>query len=130
MLSAIISRIGAVILLLCALLMELITCLNMTIGGIITAIRERPRVAYEEPQREHPDPAKVIVDHVAQKQIERTERKRSRMSEFDLPIDDPPMPVREGTQPQQADRRELVSPDQYVLESRKKHKDTVKQIPA
>ena len=122
-LSAIISRIGAVILLLCALLMELITCLNMTIGGIITAIRERPRVAYEEPQREHPDPAKVIVDHVAQKQIERTERKRSRMSEFDLPIDDPPMPVREGTQPQQADRRELVSPDQYVLESRKKHKD-------
>ena len=122
-LSAIISRIGAVILLLCALLMELITCLNMTIGGIITAIRERPRVAYEEPQREHPDPAKVIVDHVAQKQIERTERKRSRMSEFDLPIDDPPMPVREGTQPEQADRRELVSPDQYVLESRKKHKD-------
>ena len=122
-LSAIISRIGAVILLLCALLMELITCLNMTIGGIITAVRERPRVAYEEPQREHPDPAKVIVDHVAQKQIERTERKRSRMSEFDLPIDDPPMPVREGTQPQQADRRELVSPDQYVLESRKKHKD-------
>ena len=122
-LSAIISRIGAVILLLCALLMELITCLNMTIGGIITAIRERPRVAYEEPQREHPDPAKVIVDHVAQKQIERTERRRSRMSEFDLPIDDPPMPVREGTQPQQADRRELVSPDQYVLESRKKHKD-------
>ena len=122
-LSAIISRIGAVILLLCALLMELITCLNMTIGGIITAIRERPRVAYEEPQREHPDPAKVIVDHVAQKQIERTERKRSRMSEFDLPIDDPPMPVREGTQPQQADRRELVSPDQYVLESRKRHKD-------
>ena len=123
MLSAIISRIGAVILLLCALLMELITCLNMTIGGIITAIRERPRVAYEEPQREHPDPAKVIVDHVAQKQIERTERKRSRMAEYDLPIDDPPMPVREGTQPQQADRRELVSPDQYVLESRKRHKD-------
>ena len=121
-LSAVISRVGAVILLLCALVMELITCLNMTIGGIITAIRERPRAEYDEPQREHPDPAKVIVDHVAQKQIERTERKRSRMSEFDLPIDDPPMPVRESAQPEKAGRKELVSPDQYVLESRKKNK--------
>ena len=120
-LSAVISRVGAVLLLLCALVMELITCLNMTIGGIITAVRERPRPEYDEPQREHPDPAKVIVDHVAQKQIERTERKRSRMSEFDLPVDDPPMPVRESAEKQ--GKKELVSPDQYVLESRKKHKN-------
>lgn len=95
LLSAVISRIGAAIVLLAALLLELITCLNMTIGGILTAIRERPRAEYAEPQREHPDPAQVIVNHVAQKQIERTERKRSRMSEFDLPVDDPPMPVAE-----------------------------------
>ena len=50
-LAAVISRIGAVILLLCALVMELITCLNMTLGGIITAVRERPRAEYAEPQK-------------------------------------------------------------------------------
>ena len=41
--------------LLAALLLELITTLNMTISGIITAIRDRPRPEYDEPKREHPD---------------------------------------------------------------------------
>ena len=121
-LAAVISRIGAVILLLCALVMELITCLNMTLGGIITAVRERPRAEYAEPQKEHPDPAKVIVDHVAQKQIERTERRRTRASEFDLPIDDPPMPVRERAQEPGGAQKEIISPDRYLAESRKKQR--------
>ena len=120
LLSAIISRIGAAIVLLAALLLELITCLNMTIGGILTAIRERPRAEYAEPQREHPDPAQVIVNHVAQKQIERTERKRSRMSEFDLPVDDPPMPVAEPEAGKKGKKNAPVRPDVFVENSRRK----------
>ncbi len=120
LLSAVISRIGAAIVLLAALLLELITCLNMTIGGILTAIRERPRAEYAEPQREHPDPAQVIVNHVAQKQIERTERKRSRMSEFDLPVDDPPMPVVEPEAGKKEKKNAPVRPDVFVENSRRK----------
>lgn len=120
LLSAVISRIGAAIVLLAALLLELITCLNMTIGGILTAIRERPRAEYAEPQREHPDPAQVIVNHVAQKQIERTERKRSRMSEFDLPVDDPPMPVAEPEAGKKGKKNAPVRPDVFVENSRRK----------
>ena len=120
LLSAVISRIGTVIVLLAALLLELITCLNMTIGGILTAIRERPRAEYAEPQREHPDPAQVIVNHVAQKQIERTERKRTRMSEFDLPVDDPPMPVAEPETGRKEKKNTPVRPDVFVENSRRK----------
>ena len=120
LLSAVISRIGAAIVLLAALLLELITCLNMTIGDILTAIRERPRAEYAEPQREHPDPAQVIVNHVAQKQIERTERKRSRMSEFDLPVDDPPMPVVEPEAGKKGKKNAPVRPDVFVENSRRK----------
>ena len=98
-LELIISRIGAVIVLLAALALELITSLNMTVSGIITAIKNRPRIEYDEPKREHPDPAERIVNHVAQKHIDHVEqqmeRRRAKASEFDLPVDEPPLPVQE-----------------------------------
>ena len=59
-------------------------------GANIKAIRARPRLEYEPPRREHPDAAEALVNHVAQKQIQRAERKRSNISEFDLPVDEPP----------------------------------------
>ena len=96
LLEALISRIGAVAVVIIGMLLSLITSLNMTVSSIVTAIKNRPRVEYAEPQREHKDPAQVIVDTVANKHIEhvqRTEQRRaSRMSEFDLPVDDPPLP--------------------------------------
>ena len=110
---------------LAALLLELITCLNMTIGGILTAIRERPRAEYAEPQREHKDPAQVLVDTVANKHIEhvqRTEQRRaSRASDFDLPVDDPPMP--EQPEKKTAGRKNApVRPDVFVENSRRQEK--------
>ena len=98
-LELIISRIGAVIVLLAALALELITSLNMTVSGIITAIKDSARIEYDEPKREHPDPAERIVNHVAQKHIDHVEqqmeRRRAKASEFDLPVDEPPLPVQE-----------------------------------
>ncbi len=130
-LMVLIGNIGAAIVLLAALLLELITTLNMTIAGIITAIRNRPRAEYDEPKREHPDPAQTIVNHVAQKQIERTERRAAR-SEFDLPIDDPPLTGGQGSAaetisaspaPQPAPRRKQgerpVSPDEFLTQQRR-----------
>ncbi len=119
LLELVISRAGAVILLLCALLLELITTLNMTISGIITAVKNRPRVEYSEPKREHPDPAEVLVNHVAQKHIDHVERRRSRVSEFDLPVDEPPLSgVQAKKAPQPDAEKQIVSPDQFLLEKR------------
>ena len=71
-----------------------ITSLNMTVASIVTAIKNRPRAEYAEPQREHKDTAQAIVDTVATHHIEHVQRaeqrRASRMSEFDLPVDDPP----------------------------------------
>lgn len=58
-LELIISRIGAVIVLLAALALELITSLNMTVSGIITAIKNRPRIEYDEPKREPSRPRRA-----------------------------------------------------------------------
>ena len=120
LLELIISKIGAVIVLLAALVLELITSLNMTVAGIITAIKNRPRAEYDEPKREHPDPAERIVNHVAQKHIEHVEqqqeRRRARASEFDLPVDEPPLPVQEE-KPQKG-KKAPMRPDVYIEQSR------------
>jgi len=124
-LELVISRIGAVIVLIVALLMELLTSLNMTVRGIVTAIKNRPRAEYDEPQFEHPDPAEVLVNHVAQKRMEHEEKKRSRVSEFDLPVDEPPMPVAE---PESQEKR-IIPPDQFLME-KQKQKKAEKSVPA
>ena len=61
LLEALISRIGAAAVVIEGMLLSLITSLNMTVASIVTAIRNRPRAEYAEPQREHKDPAQVLV---------------------------------------------------------------------
>ena len=125
LLEALISRIGAAAVVIIGMLLSLITSLNMTVSSIVTAIRNRPRAEYAEPQREHKDPAQVLVDTVANKHIEhvqRTEQRRaSRMSEFDLPVDDPPMP--EQPEKKTSGRKNApVRPDVFVENSRRQAK--------
>ena len=125
LLEALISRIGAAAVVIIGMLLSLITSLNMTVPSIVTAIRNRPRAEYAEPQREHKDPAQVLVDTVANKHIEhvqRTEQRRaSRMSEFDLPVDDPPMP--EQPEKKSSGRKNApVRPDVFVENSRRQAK--------
>ena len=125
LLEALISRIGAAAVVIVGMLLSLITSLNMTVASIVTAIRNRPRAEYAEPQREHKDPAQVLVDTVANKHIEhvqRTEQRRaSRASDFDLPVDDPPMP--EQPEKKTAGRKNApVRPDVFVENSRRQEK--------
>ena len=132
LLAALISRIGAVIVVIVGMLLSLITSLNMTVASIVTAIRNRPRAEYAEPQREHKDPAQVLVDTVANKHIEhvqRTEQRRaSRASDFDLPVDDPPMP--EQPEKKTAGRKNApVRPDVFVENSRRQEKPAAAPLP-
>ena len=124
LLAALISRIGAVIVVIVGMLLSLITSLNMTVASIVTAIRNRPRAEYAEPQREHKDTAQAIVDTVATHHIEHVQRaeqrRASRMSEFDLPVDDPPLP--EETPKKSAKRPAPMRPDVFVENSRRQAK--------
>ena len=87
LLALVFSRIGAVILLILLFLVALLGSLNMTVFSMIQAIRNRPRLPkYEEPEEEPVDTAAAIVNHVANKRIERAEQRmeraeRTRMSE-------------------------------------------------
>ena len=120
LLAALISRIGAVIVVIVGMLLSLITSLNMTVASIVTAIKNRPRAEYAEPQREHKDTAQAIVDTVATHHIEHVQRaeqrRTSRMSEFDLPVDDPPLP--EETPKKSVKRSAPMRPDVFVENSR------------
>ena len=124
LLAALISRIGAVIVVIVGMLLSLITSLNMTVASIVTAIKNRPRAEYAEPQREHKDTAQAIVDTVATHHIEHVQRaeqrRTSRMSEFDLPVDDPPLP--EETPKKSAKRSAPMRPDVFVENSRRQAK--------
>ncbi len=124
LLAALISRIGAVIVVIVGMLLSLITSLNMTVASIVTAIKNRPRAEYAEPQREHKDTAQAIVDTVATHHIEHVQRaeqrRASRMSEFDLPVDDPPLP--EETPKKSVKRSAPMRPDVFVENSRRQAK--------
>ena len=124
LLAALISRIGAVIVVIVGMLLSLITSLNMTVASIVTAIRNRPRAEYAEPQREHKDTAQAIVDTVTTHHIEHVQRaeqrRASRMSEFDLPVDDPPLP--EETPKKSVKRSAPMRPDVFVENSRRQAK--------
>ena len=89
-LELIISQIGAVLLTVLLLVLSLLASLNMTVASLYRAIKDRPRPEYDPPVKEHRDAAEVLVEHVAQKQIQRAERRRSDIADYDLPVDDPP----------------------------------------
>ena len=124
LLAALISRIGAVIVVIVGMLLSLITSLHMTVASIVTAIKNPPRAEYAEPQREHKDTAQAIVDTVATHHIEHVQRaeqrRASRMSEFDLPVDDPPLP--EETPKKSVKRSAPMRPDVFVENSRRQAK--------
>lgn len=89
LLSRSITRVGAAIVLLILLVLEVLTLLRITVNGLITAIKNRPRPSRPAPEPEQ-DPAERLVNHMANRHIERVERRRANIKDFDLPVDDPP----------------------------------------
>ena len=99
----------------------LLAAMNMTIPSIVRAIHNRPRPEYEEEELPpRPEPAEVVVNHIANKQIEMAQRRRQKKAEraaIDIPIDDQP------SAPQRTAAEELMNaidadPDAPVAASR------------
>ena len=91
-LEAAITKFGGLIVFLILIVLQLMTCFGITVNSLITAIKNRPPMPKEEkapaPQI---DPAERLVNHVQNKRIERYERRHPQnISEYDLPVDDPP----------------------------------------
>lgn len=126
--STVFSKIGAAIILVALIIICLTTSLNMTISSIIRAVRNRPRLQYEEPEEEWPEPAETIVNHVANRHIEHVQKaQKKRAADYDLPVDDPP--IQEEEQPARAKGRgrkaNVQSPDQFIMDRR----EAAKQAP-
>ena len=104
-----ITVVGAYIVLILVMLVQIITIMNMTVNSIITAIKNRPRLQepHEEPEPEQ-DTAERIVNHVANRHIARVEKRRA--AEFDLPVDDPPLEKAE----KRKKKSRVPSPDEYL----------------
>ena len=91
-LEAAITKFGGLIAFLILITLQIMTCFGITVNGLITAIKNRPQMPKpeEEPVPEV-DPAERLVNHVQNKRIERYERRHPvKVSDFDLPVDDPP----------------------------------------
>ena len=86
-----ISMAGAVILTGILMVLSLLFSCSMTIPSLIRAYRQRPKPEYDPPKREHPDTAQALVNHVATRQIQKAERRRSSIQDFDIPLDDEPV---------------------------------------
>ena len=89
-----ITRIGFII----SAILTLLASFNITIPSIVRAIQNRPRAEWEEDQPEMAEePAAVVVNHLANKRIERMEHRRQmeaeRELEQQLTIDEMPEPT-------------------------------------
>lgn len=59
-------------------ILTLLGSMQITIPSIIRAIQNRPRADWEEEKEPRPEPAELVVNHIAKKQIEHKENKRLR----------------------------------------------------
>ena len=116
-LEAAIMKVGALIALFLLMILQILSCMRITVSSLISAIKNRPRMPGKERFDDEPevDPAERLVNRVANKRIERYERKHS-PADIDLPVDDPPNLKEEKP----AKRRGRVqSPDEYLEQTQK-----------
>ncbi len=69
------------IILVVAGILTLLGAMHITIPGIVRAIKNRPRGAWETEEEEVTEPAALVVNHIANKRIERMERNEEKRRE-------------------------------------------------
>ncbi len=72
----------SLILLIIAAALTLLAAMQITIPSIVRAVQNRPRAEWEDEPVEVPEPASVVVNHLANKRIQRVEKKRRQMEEL------------------------------------------------
>ncbi len=80
----------SVILLFAGAVFTLLGAMQITIPSIVRAVQNRPRADWEEEVEEKPEPAAMVVNHLANKRIEHVEKKRQIQQEkanIDMSLD-------------------------------------------
>ena len=108
---------GAYIILIGLIVFELMTALNFSLSSIFRAVKNRPRPEEDDDDAPYETPAEKVVNRVATKRIERAAaQKKKRISDYDLSVDEPPLPVNE----KKKKRTGPMSPDEFILSQTKK----------
>ena len=85
------GKVISYILFVVASVLTLLGGMQITIPSIVRAFEDRPRADWEteEAVRERPEPASIVVNHIATKRIERIEQRRQKKDKFDIdmPLD-------------------------------------------
>ena len=101
--------IAYLVLIVCAIL-TLLGSMEITIPSIIRAIANRPREEYEEEEDEpYMEPAAVVVNHIANKKIERNRRQRQ-VPAPSVQEELPPEPVQRPVRPRQERKPQPAQP--------------------
>ena len=98
-LSYIVLVLGAVL--------TLLGALQITVPSLVRAIKTSPREALEEEEEEEPqiEPAAIVVNHLANKQIEYKRQKRMRLEQAQLQSEVPAQPEGPVNPPKQSPRK-------------------------
>ena len=80
------------------IVITLLGAMEITIPSLIKAIRERPRADWVEDEEEYIEPATIVVNHIANKQIEHKRQRRERVAAA-LAEDPMSSPVKEQRKP-------------------------------
>ncbi len=78
----------SLILLIVAAVFTLLGSMQITIPSLVRAFQNRPRADWEDEVEEKPEPAAMVVNHIAVKRIEHIENKRRNQENYDMPMDD------------------------------------------
>ena len=109
--EAAITKIGGILALLILIALQVLGCMRITVNALISAIKNRPRTPKEREKEEQPEiePAERLVNRVQNKRIERYEKKHP-ITEYDLPVDDPPM-ITQEEKPRQRKTKPAEEPE-------------------
>ncbi len=84
LLTALIGNILSYIALVILAIFSLLGALQITIPSIIRAVQSRPKLDDEDKNKEDkPDPASLVVNHIAQKRIQKKQEKRARQAQLE-----------------------------------------------
>ena len=109
--EAAITKVGGILALLILIGLQVLGCMRITVNALISAIKNRPRMPKDKEKEEQPEvePAERLVNRVQNKRIERYEKKHP-ITEYDLPVDDPPM-IKQEEKPRQRKTKPAAEPE-------------------
>ncbi|MDO5399781.1 MAG: DNA translocase FtsK [Eubacteriales bacterium] len=100
-----------------AVVITLLGAMQITIPSIVRAIANRPRDDWQEDEEDYVEPAAVVVNHIANKQIQQKRQRREKAAQAAVPPQEPqeelpPPPPQKAVEPAPAPQPEAPVPEE------------------